>query len=286
VNELETKKELIQRIVACLNPVPANCVQELLGQSAQELEFILDKLATTKAQSESEEVALAHAEETRRASAFDGAFGHALLNTWLNGKRLVDAESNRAMLESLLQPHEEPSAAIYSTIALSYPSKFSWEIPRPIKTDADREAEFVKTCHENLLSLCEANRQMHKDGVALENWAGASGIERAAFQEEAAKARQTFLIKHATLAQLKAEAAYESQVNRDAAVKAEADRAHKFVSEQQRGLYPPLPAVNGNGEALDARYFRRTSTIDFNLFKTLVKRYGSSQITSRLRGEN
>jgi hypothetical protein len=69
-------------------------------------------------------------------------------------------------------------------------------------------------------------------------------------------------------------------------VQAEADRRHRFVSDQQRGLYPPLPAVNGNGEALDANYFRRISTVDYSLFKTLVKRYGSSQITSRLRGEN
>jgi len=89
------------------------------------------------------------------------------------------------------------------TFALQFPTKFSWELPRPKQTDADREAEFVKVCHENLLSLCDANRQMFKDGVALEHFAGASGVERAAFQAEAQAARQKFLINQASPTQLK-----------------------------------------------------------------------------------
>jgi hypothetical protein len=37
---------------------------------------------------------------------------------------------------------------------------------------------------------------------------------------------------------------------------------------------------------MDAAYFRKTSTINFPLFKALVKKYGSGAITARLRHEN
>jgi hypothetical protein len=56
------------------------------------------------------------------------------------------------------------------------------------------------------------------------------------------------------------------------------------LSQQQH--YPVLPATNANGEAMDAAYFRRISTINFPLFKQLVKKHGSGNVTARLRGEN
>ena len=58
--DLETKKLLATRIIAYLDPVPPNAVQELLGQSVQELGVILEKLVTTKAQGDSEETVIAH----------------------------------------------------------------------------------------------------------------------------------------------------------------------------------------------------------------------------------
>jgi hypothetical protein len=82
---------------------------------------------------------------------------------------------------------------------------------------------------------------------------------------------------------LKQEAAYESQVNREQAQREEADHQHQFVSQQQQGLYAPLPAVNSSGETMDSKYFRRISTVDYALFKQLVRKFGSAQITERLR---
>jgi hypothetical protein len=225
-----------------------------------------------------------HAEEMRRESRLEGAWTHALRNVWLKGKqRLVDADSNRAVMESLLQPHEEPSAALYSTIALTYPTKFAWETPQRRRTDADRLVEFARACRENDLSECAANQQLHKEGVGINAWAGASGLERAAFQAEAQATRQKFLINSASPSELKAEAVYQSQTERAVAVKAEADRQHQYVSQQQQGLYPILPTHSETGEALDARYFHRLSTLNFKLFKKLVKRYGTAQITEVLR---
>ena len=259
-------------------------MQTLLQKSLPDLEALLDRLATQKAQGDSEEAVIAYREETGRQSALDSAYVHCLLNVWLNGKqRLVDCDSNRAMLESLTQPHETPSASLYSTIALTYPTKFSWELPRPVKSAADREAEFVKVCHENLLSLCDANRLMFKEGVALENRAGESQVERTAFQAQAAQERQTFLIKNASPQQLKEEARYESRQNRQTAQREEADRQHAFVSQAQQGLYAILPSHNQAGEIMDSKYFRRISTLDYPLFRQLVKKFGTSQITERLR---
>jgi hypothetical protein len=286
VNEIEQKKIIIQRIISHLNPVPANCVQELLGQNLKDLQVILDKLATTRDQEQVEEATLAHSQEMIRQSKADHAWAYCLAKVSLNGKRLVECAANREILEGMVQPHEKASPALYETILKQYSPQFSWAVPQPTKSAADREAEFAKICRDNLLSLCDANRQMHRDRVALENWAGASGIERAAFQAEAAQARQIFLIKHATPQQLKQEAAYESQVNREQAQREEADRQHKFVSQAQAGLYAVLPAVNANGETMDAKYFRRISTVDYPLFKQLVRKFGSAAVTSRLRGEN
>jgi hypothetical protein len=284
MNVLDQKKLLATRIIAYLDPVPENAVQTLLGKSVGELEVLLDKMMANKAKHDSEDTVEAHAEKMRRESQLEGAWAHCLINVWLNGKqRLVDCDSNRQMMESLIQPHESASASLYGTIALTYPTKFSWELPRPTKSAADREAEFVKVCHENMLSLCDANRQLHRDGAALENWAGCSGLERAAFKAEADRQRQHFLIHDASPQQLKEEARFQSATEREIALKVESDRQHAFVSQQQAGLYSPLPTHNQAGELMDARFFRRISTLDYALFKQLCKKFGTAQITERLR---
>jgi hypothetical protein len=198
---------------------------------------------------------------------------------------LADTEANRNILEGLLNPGEQPSEAGYRTLVLQFPIKFAWVTPQAKPTDADRLAEFQKICRDNLLSECLANQQLHRDGVALDAWAGASGLERAAFQQQAAQARQHFLV-HASPHQLRKEANYETQKNREEFQRAEADRQHQVSSQQQSGMFPPLPATHAEtGETIDARWLRKTSTINLELFKRLCRRHGSAAINSRLRGE-
>jgi hypothetical protein len=127
VNEVEQKKILVGRIISHLNPVPAGTANELIQQPLADLEKILAKLADTKEQENVEEEALARVREAQSERASDGAWGAALCRIDLNGKRLCDVESNRQMFESLLQPHEQPSEAIYKTLALQFASKFSWK---------------------------------------------------------------------------------------------------------------------------------------------------------------
>ncbi len=160
------------------------------------------------------------------------------------------------------------------------------EVPPPVKTDADRQAEFARICRENNLSECAANQQLHREGAALENFAGASQVELQKFHAEAAQTRQKFLINSATPSELRAESRYQSATEREIAIKAEADRQHQFVSQQQQqsGIYPPLPAtMPDTGEIIDSRFIKRLSTLDYVRFRAMVKRYGTAQITKVLR---
>jgi hypothetical protein len=285
LNERDQKRILIERLVPYLDRPSTATINELLQQSLSELTEMLAH-TTNKLQEDANDMIEAHREETGRQTALDSAWVHCLRNVNLNGKRLVDADSNRALMESLLQPHEDPTGSIYATIALTYPAKLAWEFPKVKPTPEDQRAAFNTFARENDLSGCEANFQLFRDGASAENFSGASGLERAARQEEAARARQHFLIHEASPTQLKQEAAWESQQNRAAALQAEADRQHQVSSQQQSasGMFPPLPAVHAEtGENIDARWLRKTSTINFKLFKRLCRRHGSAAINERLR---
>jgi hypothetical protein len=285
VTELEKKKILVTRITAHLNPVPPGAIQELLQQSLGDLEVILEKLANTREQENVEEAALARIREAQGERASDGAWGAALCRVSLNGKYLTDSEANRNILESLLNPGETPTPAGYSTLALQFPTKFSWETPQPKPTKEDQRAAFELFVRENNLSSVDANFSLFQQGASVEHFAGASGIERAQYASEAQAARQKFLINSASPQQLRQEANYETQKNREEFQRAEADRSQKVVLSQQ-GHYPPLPMINAAGETIDAKYLRKLSTIDYPLFKKLVHKHGSGNLTSRLRGEN
>ena len=225
-----------------------------------------------------------HADEMRRESQREGSFVHAC-RAAINNRRLAPCESNRAMLESLLNPGEESSSKLYVALAEQFPDRFTWENPKVQPTKEEQRTAFDTYVRENNLSSCEANFQSFKRGASMANFAHASQTERAQYAHEAAEVRQKFLIHDATPSELKAEAAYESQTGHDAAVQEESDRRHQFVLSQQQH-YPALPTTNGNGEAIDAGYLRKLSTVNYPLFKKLVQKHGSGNVTSRLRGEN
>jgi hypothetical protein len=225
-----------------------------------------------------------YADEMHRESQFEGAFVHACMAV-INKRRLAPCESNRTMLESLLNPGEVPSAKLYKALAEQYPTRFTWDAQQAQSTPQEQRKAFDAFVREYNLSSCEANFELFKRGASLENFAGASQIERTQYAHEAAQARQKFLIHDATPSELKAEAAYQSQTEHDAAVQAESERRHQFILSQQQH-YPALPTTNGNGETIDAAYLRKLSAVNYPLFKRLVQKHGSGNVTSRLRGEN
>src|ERR1700722_1140078 len=183
-----------------------------------------------------------HADEMRRESQHEGSFVHACRAT-INNRRLSPCESNRAMLESLLNPGEEPSAKLYKALAEQYPTRFTWETQQTQSTPHERRKAFDAFVRANNFSSCEANFELFKRDASLESFAGASQAEIAQYAHESARARQKFLIHDATPAKLMAEAAYQSQTERDAAVQTESERRRQFVLSQQQH-YPALPTTN------------------------------------------
>jgi hypothetical protein len=284
MDTVDQKRLLVERILPYLTGAPSDAIQRLLKKSVVDLETILEDAITTKARTEAAERVAQHAAEMLRESQLEGAFVHACMAA-INNRRLSTCESNRAMLESLLNPGEEPSAKLYKALAEQYPTRFTWDAQQAQPTPQEHRASFDAFVHENNLSGCEANFQLFAKGASIENFASASQIEKAQYAHEAAQTRQNFLIHDATPSELKAEVAYQSQTEHDAAIQGESERRHQFVLSQQQH-YPALPATNGNGETIDGAYLRKLSTVDYALFKRLVQKHGSGNVTSRLRGEN
>jgi hypothetical protein len=220
----------------------------------------------------------------RAASISEGAWTHACC-ALINGKRLALVQANRDLLESLLNPGETPRAKLYIALAQQYPQRFAWSSPPVTKSDEEQRAEFSARMRQHGLSSCEANFNLFKDGIGLEHFAGASQVELQQYKSEADAAHKKWMVHNATPSELEATARYETQIQHDAAVQADAERRHQFVLSQQQH-YPALPSTNSNGEVMVAAYFRKISTINFPLFKQLVKKCGSGNVTSRLRGEN
>jgi hypothetical protein len=75
----------------------------------------------------------------------------------------------------------------------------------------DQSAVFESFVRDNDLLNCEANFQLCKQSARIENFAGASQAEKAAYAEQAALERNKWLRTGASPLELKAEARYETQ---------------------------------------------------------------------------
>src|ERR1700720_852149 len=183
MNVLDQKKLLIERILPYLTGAPSDAVQRLLQQSVSDLAQILEDAITKKAQAQVAEQVKQHTDQMHRESRLEGSFVHACM-ALINNRRLSTCDGNRAMLESLLNPGEEPSAKLYVALAEQYPTKFAWEIPQSKPTKQDQRAAFDAFVRDNDLSGCEANFQLFKQGASTGNFAGASQAEGAARSAE------------------------------------------------------------------------------------------------------
>jgi hypothetical protein len=277
MHQLDQKKLLIERIVPYLTGAPSDVVQRLLQKSVSDLGQILYDAITNRAQVQATEHANQYADEMRRESQQDGAWTHALRNV-LNGKqRLVDCESNKSILESLLQPTEEPSGAIYSTIVLSYPMKFSWETPQAKSTPEDQRKAFDLFVRENNLSSVDANFRLFQQGASIEGFAGASQFEKAAYAEQGAVVRQKWLVNGASPTELRAEARHETQTQLVASQQAQADAT--LEAQKQRDQYAGYKALPAH---IDRKALINASKDELRKWSRL---YGQFQLNTALRGQ-
>ena len=276
MNVLEQKKLLVERILPYLTGVPDVVVQRLLQKSVPDLETILEDAITKKARTEAAERVHQYAADMRAESISEGAWTKACC-TLINGKRLAIVQSNRDLLQSLLNAGEAPSAKLYIALAQQYPQRFAWSPPPTTQTDEERRAEFSRICRENNLSECDANERLHKSGIGIERWAGASQLESQGFRADAALARQKWLVNSASPTELRAEATYETQTQLAARQQAQADASLQAQKERdQYAGYKPLPAH------IDRKALIKASKDELRKWSRL---YGQFQLNTALRAQ-
>jgi hypothetical protein len=275
MNILDQKRLLVERILPYLTGAPADAVQRLLQKSVSDLEQILEDAITKRARAQATEQANQHAADMRAASVSEGAWTHACC-ALINGKRLALVQANRDLLESLLNPGEEPSAKLYIALAQRYPQRFAWSSPPTTQSDEERHADFISICHQNNLSECIANEKLHKSGIDVEQWAGASPAEEAAYAEQAALRRNKWL-RTASPLELRAEARYETQTRVAASQQAQADASLQAQKQRdQYAGYKPLPAH------IDRKALVKASKDELRKWSRL---YGQFQLNTALRAQ-
>jgi hypothetical protein len=276
MNVLDQKKLFVERILPYLIGAPDDVVQRLLQKSVSDLEAMLGDAIMTKARAEAAERVNQYAADIRAESVSEGAWTHAC-RALINGKRLSIIQSNRDLLESLLNPGEVPSAKLYIALAQQCPQRFAWSSPPTEKTDEERRADFVSICRQNNLSECDANEKLHKAGIGTEQWAGASQVELQRFQANAALARQKWLVNTASPTELRTEARYEAQTQLEASQQAHADATLQAQKQRdQYAGYKPLPAH------LDRKVLIKASKDELRRWSKL---YGQFQLNTALRAQ-
>jgi hypothetical protein len=217
-----------------------------------------------------------YADDMRRESQREGAFVHAC-RAVINNRRLSTCDSNRAMLESLLNPGEEPSAKLYVALAEQFPTRFTWDTPhvQPTKEEQRTAFDAYVRCHG--LSNCEANFALFKRGASVESFAGASSAEEAAYADQAALQRNKWLRTEASPLELRVEARYEAQAQAAASQQAHADASLEAQKQRdQYAGYKPMPAH------IDRNALIRASKDELRKWSRL---YGQFQLNTALRAQ-
>jgi hypothetical protein len=177
----------------------------------------------------------------------------------------------------LLNPGEEPSAKLYVALAEQYPTKFAWEIPQAQPTKEDQRTSFESVVRNSDLSNCEANFQLFKQGARIENFAGASQAEKAAYARQAALQRNKWLRTEASPLELRVEARYEAQAQAAASQQAQAYASLQAQKQpDQYAGYKALPAH------IDRKALIKASKDELRKWSRL---YGQFQLNTALRGQ-
>jgi hypothetical protein len=276
MHQLDQKKLLIERILPYLTGAPSDAVNRLLQKSVSDLEQILDDAITKRARAQAAEQVKQHADEMRWESQLEGAFVHAC-RTLINNRYLCSTDSNRAMLESLLNPGETASAKLYVALAEQYPTKFAWETPPAPVSTQDQRAAFELFVRENNLSSVDANFNLFKQGARVEHYAGASQAEQAARSAGAAREHQTWLRTKASPLELRAEARYETQAQVAASQQAQADAS--LQAQKQRDQYAGYKTLPAH---IDRKALINASKDELRKWSRL---YGQFQLNTALRGQ-
>jgi len=194
-----------------------------------------------------------------------------IILSWLN----LDESLNRDWFLKVIR--ENPELAKSLQWQSADPTKRKQAESRQLEIDRQT---FAEVCRRNLVSECQANFNLWRSTNSVSGMAPASPEELAAYKQEAVEQRNEFLL-NADVDTLKKLAREESAVKRQTAIQTEADRQLAAATARDAVLgFPPLPET-WNGQKLDAAFIKNCSS---ETQKLLSRRFGSSQITARLRG--
>jgi len=297
---------------------------ELSGKTTTEIEKIVDEqnLAQIRAQVaqrfDADKEQKNREFQQRERERIEEAQLLRIFCTPINGMVAVDNQANRGIIRSWIDEtrDERISPAWFLTVLNENPKLIeslalqSADVLNPVKrqqTAAAQEHEDRKTFNEfarqNGWSEVQANFHLAKsilgsgfNQFALANavrdgrlnLAPASQEELARFQTEAAQARADYLRNHASPEELRNAAHEEAEQRRTEFKQQEADRQLAARKEQDANYgYPPLPEFNTAGDEpirIDATFLNKLSNTDLPKFKNMLRKYGSFQLTQRLRG--
>lgn len=208
----------------------------------------------------------------------------------VGGSRLRDSIANRKIIISWLTLDEIPSAQWFESVLKENPSlkeSLSWEPIRSAEWQRaveSRELEqdkatFEKVRREHNLSGCKANFDLWRASHSLGGMVSANAEELSEYQQERIDQHNQVLL-NAPLSKLRATVRIEGESRQQADHKNASDEQLRSAKERDGYLgFPALPNEY-NGQKLNAVFLRACSA---ETLKFLSKKFGSSQVTARLR---
>lgn len=311
VSELETMRQKQIRF-GVLKPEPtAEEVEQMLAGIRAEAERLVEQqLVQQRGQfTQQEQDHRREAEETAREYAFAQIF-----RLPIDGRVAQDTIANRNEILSWLNLDEQLSrewfARILTTENPVLARRLSWasaDSVDPVKqrqaaaaqADEDRST-FNAFARANGFSEVEANfrlavsvlgsgfNQYQLEQAVTSNalrLAPASQQELAQYAQDAAEARQEWLVNQASPAELREAANRESEQLRVQAQRQQVEaqvQAREQIDAQQG--YQALPTETNDGQKIDRAYLLKLADTNIKQYKLFCNRYGFAAVTARING--
>jgi hypothetical protein len=214
----------------------------------------------------------------------------------VNGKMLITNEANRQIVFGWLHEDqgEQPTVEWFKKVLEENPAlknQITWEpvlSPEQRKQAAAQQLKqdietFAEICRRHSISECQANFSLWRGSRSIEGLAPANQAERDQYRQEAVEAHNQELLRVAETdpSKLRVIVRQEAADTRAQQAQADADRQLKAAQERDSHFgFPKLPDT-WNGQTLDSAFIKNCSV---EIHKFLTKRFGSAQLTARLRG--
>jgi hypothetical protein len=301
-----TKQQTIEMILE--HAAPGTVQRELLvSKSPTYLDAILAQVIRLKyGATAANDPALIEKQRQVEAINLNRAFMGLLHQTIVDGKRLVDNEANRAVIQGWLQPGEEISHTWLKKVFAEQPAlanQLSWEknetllekrqqqeqalqhsrqvfadAARHFRTFGNSEANFLAAVRVLGESFTVADFEKAIQSGRLHGLAPSTDEQRQKWLQEENEKLATGNRYDPEIREI-SERRRTEETRTAQQIAFEYGLVAGFEKEVTHGPCQPLPQFFG-GKPLDATFIQQSDTATL---KTLLKRYGNAQVTARLR---